>query len=103
MRLVDIDNFKSFNDGYGHLEGGGLLKKVGSALVAVCRKDDIVYRLGGEEFAVLPRDIQADDVAVQKARGLMDAIAKNAKAANPLRLAASASASLIAIRQAARN
>lgn len=77
MLLMDIDNFKSFNDGYGHLEGDRLLKMVGSALVAACRKDDIVYRFGGDEFAVLLKDIQADDVAIQKARCIMDAIANN--------------------------
>jgi diguanylate cyclase (GGDEF)-like protein len=77
MLLVDIDNFKSFNDNYGHLEGDRLLKMVGSALAAACRKDDIVYRFGGDEFAVLLKDIRTDEVATQRARCIMDAIAQN--------------------------
>lgn len=76
MLLVDIDDFKGFNDGYGHLEGDRLLKMVGSTLIALCRKDDIVYRFGGDEFAIVLKDIQTDDVAVQKARNIIDAITK---------------------------
>jgi diguanylate cyclase (GGDEF)-like protein len=76
MLLLDIDNFKSFNDGYGHLEGDRLLKMIGSTLIALCRKDDIVYRFGGDEFAILLKDVQTDDVAIQKARNIIDAITK---------------------------
>jgi len=52
------------------------LKTLGAALTAICRKGDIVYRFGGDEFAILLKDIQADDVALQKARGILDAVMK---------------------------
>jgi diguanylate cyclase (GGDEF)-like protein len=52
--MVDVDNFKKFNDNYGHLEGDKVLKAVASALSeSVSRPLDCVMRFGGEEFMVL--------------------------------------------------
>lgn len=52
--MLDIDNFKPFNDNYGHQKGDLALKSVASALKdTFSRPDDAVYRLGGEEFGVL--------------------------------------------------
>jgi diguanylate cyclase (GGDEF)-like protein len=48
--LVDIDHFKAYNDGYGHLAGDDCLRRVANALGSV---DDEVARYGGEEFALL--------------------------------------------------
>jgi len=54
MIILDIDNFKRFNDSYGHLNGDMCLKTVAYVIrKAVLRKTDYVFRLGGEEFAVL--------------------------------------------------
>ena len=54
--MVDIDNFKKYNDRYGHLAGDDCLKRVAEALNATPgRPTDVVARYGGEEFsAVLP-------------------------------------------------
>lgn len=54
--LLDIDNFKSVNDSYGHDVGDLVLKKVASILDEVSRKNDIVCRQGGEEFIVICPD-----------------------------------------------
>jgi diguanylate cyclase (GGDEF)-like protein len=56
LLIIDIDNFKSFNDEFGHLLGDAILKEVSSVLKATSRHEDIVTRLGGDEFAVLLPD-----------------------------------------------
>jgi two-component system, cell cycle response regulator len=53
LMMIDIDNFKDFNDQYGHQEGDAILYSVGATIVAETRDSDICCRYGGEEFAVL--------------------------------------------------
>jgi diguanylate cyclase (GGDEF)-like protein len=51
--MCDIDNFKQYNDTYGHIAGDQILRQVADALSAVCRGGDEIYRFGGEEFLVI--------------------------------------------------
>ena len=52
--LIDLDNFKWYNDTYGHLAGDELLQKVGAIIRGLIREDvDTGYRYGGDEFAVI--------------------------------------------------
>ncbi len=51
--VIDIDNFKSFNDKYGHLAGDEILKGVSKVIRDAVRSMDVVARYGGEEFAVI--------------------------------------------------
>jgi len=53
MLIVDIDEFKKYNDTFGHKEGDHSLRKVAQVMAAALRGTDVVARLGGEEFAVL--------------------------------------------------
>jgi diguanylate cyclase (GGDEF)-like protein len=54
MLMIDVDHFKAYNDFYGHQAGDACLKAVAQALMASTRRpDDLVARLGGEEFGVL--------------------------------------------------
>lgn len=50
---LDIDYFKVFNDQHGHLAGDQLLQKMGTLLNKTGRKENIVGRIGGEEFAIM--------------------------------------------------
>jgi diguanylate cyclase (GGDEF)-like protein len=53
--MIDVDNFKLFNDSFGHLMGDSLLRTLGSYLKSHVRPEDVPARYGGEEFAlVLP-------------------------------------------------
>lgn len=51
--MVDVDNFKTINDTYGHPMGDMVLKKIGELLKQQVRKDDLVGRYGGDEFILL--------------------------------------------------
>ncbi len=63
--MVDIDNFKAFNDTYGHLAGDEALRAVAATILHSVRKVDTVGRYGGEEFGiVLPGTDQQQAYAV---------------------------------------
>ncbi|WP_340588945.1 diguanylate cyclase domain-containing protein [Erythrobacter alti] len=69
--LLDVDHFKSYNDYYGHAAGDECLKRVALALLAAVRKtDDLVARVGGEEFAILlpGTDEKAAEIAAERLR-----------------------------------
>lgn len=64
LLFIDVDNFKSINDRWGHDGGDALLKIVALRLVATTRKVDSIARMGGDEFVVLlDNAAQRDDVA----------------------------------------
>ncbi len=51
--MLDLDNFKYFNDSYGHILGDQVLRQVAARLQAICRPYDTLARFGGDEFALL--------------------------------------------------
>jgi diguanylate cyclase (GGDEF)-like protein/PAS domain S-box-containing protein len=74
LLLVDIDDFKMFNDAHGHQVGDDCLRSVATALLAVAtHPDDVVARYGGEELAIiLPRCDR--DCAANAAEGVRAAV-----------------------------
>jgi diguanylate cyclase (GGDEF)-like protein len=60
--MIDIDDFKSINDTYGHIEGDLTLIKVAKTLTQCARNADIVARLGGEEFIFAVQHSNCEDV-----------------------------------------
>ena len=53
LLLLDLDNFKVYNDSYGHLEGDKVLVRISQIIKSCLRKIDSAYRYGGEEFTVI--------------------------------------------------
>ncbi|MFZ5645667.1 MAG: GGDEF domain-containing protein [Bacillota bacterium] len=51
--LIDLNDFKLINDRYGHLMGNEVLKNVAQSLVSSTRSQDLIFRIGGDEFAVV--------------------------------------------------
>ena len=51
--LMDIDNFKSLNDTYGHLSGDRVLSSTGDIIKVAIRKQDTAYRYAGDEFTII--------------------------------------------------
>lgn len=51
--MIDLDNFKSINDSYGHLAGDQVLQRCAEVLASQCRGSDLISRFGGEEFLIL--------------------------------------------------
>jgi len=58
LLLYDIDNFKRYNDTYGYAAGDEILRQTVELIKQVTRGQDIVARIGGDEFAVLFRDVE---------------------------------------------
>ncbi|MFA6196424.1 MAG: diguanylate cyclase [Sulfurimonas sp.] len=60
--MIDADNFKNFNDKYGHSEGDEVLKSIANSMKNVFqRANDYCYRVGGEEFVVIMEHEKYDD------------------------------------------
>lgn len=67
LLMLDIDDFKKYNDTNGHLAGDEVLKKLANFLVEALRVADMVFRYGGEEFVVmLPQTLKQGAVEVAK-------------------------------------
>ena len=69
--LVDLDNFKFFNDQYGHIVGDKMVAEVGNRLRLMMRDQDLVARLDGDEFVVIQKDVDNRAAAKEVAQRLM--------------------------------
>ncbi|MDO4275422.1 MAG: diguanylate cyclase [Eubacteriales bacterium] len=64
--LIDVDNFKQINDTYGHLYGDSVLNQAAGSLKAIFRRNDIVGRIGGDEFVVFMTNLSQRGVIASK-------------------------------------
>lgn len=76
--IIDLDNFKHTNDTMGHLFGDALLSEVAHILQKQFRSEDIVGRVGGDEFMVFVKDIPDAELAKRKAGQVMDVLSEMA-------------------------
>lgn len=72
LLIVDIDDFKQINDTYGHSHGDKILQEVSARLSSVVRSDDVLARLGGEEFVIF---ICSEDKVEELADRLVKSVA----------------------------
>ncbi|RQH06911.1 GGDEF domain-containing protein [Paraburkholderia dinghuensis] len=70
--MIDIDNFKSINDKWGHDAGDAVLRTVADLLASSVRRSDLAARLGGEEFVVVLTDTAVEDARVFSERLRLD-------------------------------
>jgi len=72
--FIDLDRFKAINDSHGHKVGDDVIRAVAERLAASVREADTVARVGGDEFAVLVRDLQTEEDAALIARKIVAAV-----------------------------
>ena len=98
LLLLDLDGFKPVNDTLGHLAGDELLVVVSRRLAGVVRKEDVVARVGGDEFVVLMPDLgsasEAADLADRVVHLLDDPVSLPAFSPEPVRVTASVGVSV---------
>lgn len=76
LLMIDMDNFKEINDVYGHIVGDEILIEFANTLKALTRQDDVVCRLGGDEFIVFLKDVTVHSLIVEKVEQLVMTLEK---------------------------
>lgn len=76
MLMIDMDNFKEINDTYGHIVGDEMLVEFANTLRALTRQDDIVCRLGGDEFIVFLKEVSSHAAVIEKVEQLVVTLEK---------------------------
>lgn len=73
--FIDIDDFKTINDSFGHAVGDRLLRQLGERIRLCVREEDTVARIGGDEFTIVLPDLRSVADAEGVARKVLDAVA----------------------------
>lgn len=85
VAMLDLDDFKAYNDAQGHLAGDRVLREVAQAMTAALRASDLVARYGGEEFTVVLPNTSPPDAArvLERVRAAVAALALPGREAMP--------------------
>ncbi|HEX4779727.1 MAG TPA: GGDEF domain-containing protein [Usitatibacter sp.] len=75
IALLDLDHFKRVNDSKGHAVGDEMLKAAAAAFTSAKRNEDVLARIGGEEFLVVLASCQSIEGAAQAAERMREAVA----------------------------
>ena len=82
LLVFDLDNFKKINDSLGHQIGDAILCKVAQRLLTLGRKQDTVYRLGGDEFSIIIEDSNDIHTITSLAKDILHTVALPFKVKN---------------------
>ncbi len=74
--MIDLDNFKTINDTYGHIVGDKILQYFSEIMLESARRGDIVCRLAGDEFVMFYKELVDKDIIANKAEQLITSFAK---------------------------
>lgn len=87
--IIDLDHFKEVNDCLGHQKGDVVLHDFGEVLKKLFRPTDLVGRFGGDEFVVLLNDLPGKEIALQKAKRIIEAAEAISTGSETIRVSAS--------------
>ncbi|MDZ4693980.1 MAG: GGDEF domain-containing protein [Deltaproteobacteria bacterium] len=99
--IADLDNFKRVNDEHGHPVGDAVLSAMGEAILRCARREDLAFRFGGEEFAVLARDTDLDGAVrfAERLRVEIENVTVDGKDRRPLKFTASVGVAQLAAKE----
>ena len=80
--MLDVDDFKQFNDTFGHAAGDAILRELGNMLLRHVREEDIACRYGGDEFIIVLPDA-GRDVTCERAQLICESC-QTTQSSNPM-------------------
>lgn len=76
LLMIDMDNFKQINDSFGHIVGDEILVEFANTLKALTRRDDVVCRLGGDEFIIFLKNVSSHAMIIEKVEQIIVTLEK---------------------------
>lgn len=80
--VIDVDHFKEINDTFGHAAGDHVLRALAESMLKVFREQDIIGRLGGDEFLVFMEDVSSRETVAERCEMLAGEFIRRTKQAN---------------------
>lgn len=72
LLVLDLDNFKTVNDTHGHMYGDAVLTQMGTTLRSLFRANDVIGRIGGDEFLIFLDNVPSKEMVAERCRLLVD-------------------------------